>query len=365
LLLAWHHLAYLLAIPYPWIAATLGAFAAMLPIRGRLQLLRWDQPRRWWQRILIDELYYIHWCAALAAALPIALVTLVSLGQRWSESSRRIPLGSTALAIYLSFFTCTFYGIAVRRRWLRVRRIDIAMPGLPAAFEGFRIAHLSDLHIGSQTPRSTGLRWSRRVNALQPDLAVVTGDMVTSGTAFHADIAAVLQHIQVPNGVVVSMGNHDYFGEGEPLVDALRAAGLQVLRNTSITLEKNAQKLRIAAVDDTWTKRADLEATLAHGPRDASTVLLAHDPSLFPRAAELGADLVLSGHTHGGQVAVPFLARRFNLARLSYQYTYGIYTHAKSTLLVHGGLGVTGPPIRLGVPPEIVIVTLRAGSVSP
>ena len=133
---------------------------------------------------------------------------------------------------------------------------------------------------------------------------------------------------------------------------------MTVLRNESRVLERGGATIRLAAADDTWTGRADLVTTM----RDVGgvpTVLLAHDPDLFEEGARLGADLVLSGHTHGGQIAVPFLARFFNLSQLAHRRTYGLYTHGHATLYVHGGLGTTGPPIRLGVPPEVVVLTLR------
>src|SRR5262249_12512399 len=109
----------------------------------------------------------------------------------------------------------------------------------------------------------------------------------------------------------------------------------------------------------TWTRRHDLARALAARPSGMPAVLLAHDPVLFPDAAERGVDLVLSGHTHGGQVAVPLLARKLNLARLMTQFTNGVYRSGSSTLYVHRGLGTTGPPVRLAVAPEIAVLTLR------
>jgi predicted MPP superfamily phosphohydrolase len=231
--------------------------------------------------------------------------------------------------------------------------------GLDPAFDGFRIAHLSDLHIGTLTPRSWGLAWAQAANARGVDLAVVTGDMVTSGTEYHHDIAEVVGALRAKGGVVVSMGNHDYFGDGEPLVVLLRERGVTVLRNEGFAVERGGKKLWIAGIDDTWTRRDDLPAALRGRPEGAPVVLLAHDPDRFDKAVDAGADLVLSGHTHGGQIAMPFFYRSASLATLAHKYNVGVYRKDGATLYVHPGLGTTGPPMRLGVPPEVTILVLR------
>ena len=245
--------------------------------------------------------------------------------------------------------------------WFRVVEHEVRIPGLDARFNGFRIAQLSDLHVGTLTPKSWAIAWSQAANARSPDVAVVTGDMVTSGTEFHEDIAEALGVLKAKMGVFASMGNHDYFGEGEPLVSLLKDRGIQVLRNEGRVIERDGAKLWLAAIDDTWTRRDDLELAMRDRPEGAATVLLAHDPGRFDQAAETGAELVLSGHTHGGQIAVPFLAKQASLAHLAHPYNVGFYHRGRSTLYVHPGLGTTGPPMRLGAAPEVAILVLRSG----
>jgi predicted MPP superfamily phosphohydrolase len=133
-----------------------------------------------------------------------------------------------------------------------------------------------------------------------------------------------------------------------------------VLRNRGQSIERDGECLYVAGVDDTWTRRADIPAALGGRPKGAPTLLLAHDPMLFPQAAAAGVELTLAGHTHGGQLAVPGLHRRLNLARLASPFTVGLYRLGRSILHVSRGAGTTGPPIRLGAPAEISIITLRA-----
>jgi uncharacterized protein len=272
------------------------------------------------------------------------------------------PPTTFALGAYLFFLAVAAWGVFVRRRWVLTRELSVEIAGLPPEFEGYRVAQLSDLHIGGLTPRRWGEAWAKRSNAASPNLVVVTGDLVTSGVEFHGDIAQVIGALKAEDGVVVSMGNHDYFGEGEPLISLLRERGVVVLRNQGMTLTRGEASIFVAGVDDTWTRRADVEQALADRKPGATTLVLSHDPDLFPLAAKHGVDLVLSGHTHGGQVAFPFLAKFLSLAKLAHRFHLGLYRDGDSTLYVHPGLGTTGPPIRVGVAPEVAILTLRAAS---
>lgn len=357
--LAWGEALRRLGVGYPWAVASALALGAVALFRRRVRPVVWDTPRPALRRVLTEETYFIHWCAALGAAL-ISAVALPITGLLFAfGATPASAFGAVALWVYGVLLVISTYAVWVRRHWVVVRHVTLPVRDLPAAFDGLRVAHLSDLHIGGFMPRSTGERWVRMANREGADLVAVTGDLVTSGTAFHQDIAHVLGGLKAPLGVFVSMGNHDYFGDGEPLTTLLREQGLEVLRNTSVALERGGAKLRIAGVDDTWTKRANLDQALADPQPGVPTLLLAHDPDLFPAAADRGADIVLAGHTHAGQVGVPFLVRQLNLSRLKHEFTYGVYRRGDSTLYVHAGLGITGPPLRLGAAPEIVILTLR------
>jgi predicted MPP superfamily phosphohydrolase len=295
----------------------------------------------------VDVPYFVHWTAGFFA-LPLAVIALLVLPARWAF-----------LAAYLAGLALAAYGALVRRRAFAIERVDVAIDRLDPRFDGYRIVHLSDLHIGPWTPRAWGLEWARAANELGCDLAVVTGDMIQSGTAFHDDAADVVGALRAKDGVLVVMGNHDYdHGRGgDALASAIESRGARVLRNDGFSPHES---LYVAGLDDRWSRRADVDRALMHRPEGAATVVLAHDPADFDALAARDVDLVLSGHTHGGQVAVPLVARYANLARFSHRETLGVYKRGASALVVHPGLGTSGPPVRLGVAPAILEITLRA-----
>jgi predicted MPP superfamily phosphohydrolase len=367
-----HVLARLGVEDAPWIAVAAAALMALL-LRGRIRRVRDDRPLGGRGRLLAEELYYVHWCGAIAGALLFAagLVLLAAVSAArgalaaaaaWvgaSEPAGQLTVGAIAAAAYATGLALAIWGVLIRRRWVRVRTIDVPVPGLGAAFEGYRIAQLSDLHVGSLCPPERHDAWVDRANALGADLVALTGDYVTSGVHFHQAIAAALGRLKARDGVAAVMGNHDYFGDGEPLISAMRAAGIRVLRNERAIIVRGGDRLEVAGVDDRWTRRADIEKTLAGRDPTIPLIALAHDPVFFPRLAERGAALVLSGHTHWGQVAAPFLATRHNLAKLAFRFHSGEHRQGSATLVVHPGMGTTGPPVRLGVPPEITVIRLR------
>ncbi|MBX3231843.1 MAG: metallophosphoesterase [Labilithrix sp.] len=335
------------------IGGALGALGVWV-FNGRAEKIAWDAPRPFGPILLFDLPYYVHWSACIFCLVPSVLYLLASplFGG---------PSASFFLGCYATGLVVCFYGVMIRRWFFVTRRVEIAVKGLDPKLDGYRIAHLSDLHIGALTPPWWAERWIDRANALAPDAVAVTGDLVTSGVLFHEAIAEVVGGLRAKDGVFCAMGNHDYFGEGEPLISLLRAKGQKVLRNEGTTIERDGARLYLTAIDDTWTRRADVDRALAGRPEGVPTVMLSHDPDRFPEMAARGVELTLAGHTHGGQIAVPFLGRWINASKLAHQFHIGLYRRGDSVLYVHPGLGTTGPPIRLGVAPAVVLLTLRAG----
>jgi hypothetical protein len=305
------------------------------PSRTRLYLVMWP--------------FFAYWTVAMFFALltPVAL-GVAALG-RWPTDA--------ALAVTFAV-ACALTAAAFAHRTRVVER-EVPIASLPAAFDGYRIVQLTDLHCG---PFASGRRvaaWVASANRLEADLVAVTGDLIASGAAFVPVVTRALGALSGRDGVFACMGNHDYFTEGEAVASGLTAAGLKVLRNEGLEIARDGARIFLAGVDDTWTGRDDLDGALASRPAGMPVVLLAHDPVLFPGAAAQGVDLTISGHTHGGQLGVPFFAERWNLARVMTRFTSGLYRSGASTLFVSHGLGTTGVPIRMLVPPEIAVLTLR------
>ncbi len=312
---------------------------------GRVNLLAHDRPVSTLRRRALELPYMAHLMAGWLGVL--LLLPLWFLGDNVHHAVIVSALVLLALALY---------GVGPGRVWLKVERHTIALDKSLGARNSLTIAHWSDVHLGSMTSKERVLTWVAKSNALGADMVVVTGDVISNGTQFLNDIAESMGALRAPMGVYFIPGNHDYFGAGEPLFQLLRDKGVRVLRNASIELEPG---LRIVGVDDTWTRSADVPRAFEDARPGKETVLcLVHDPGLAEACANQGADVILCGHTHAGQVAIPFAARLANVGRLAYRYAYGVYRIGRATLYVHPGMGTTGPPVRLGVRPTVALLTV-------
>jgi predicted MPP superfamily phosphohydrolase len=315
-----------------------------------------DRPRPRWIGSLAIPLFDVVWTASIFSPIACGLFALFAFPVAALRGLDAPGLDAVTQMGCLVSVVLALYGVFVRRRWVRLRRVEVPIADLPEKLDGYRIAHLSDLHIGSTASASEAKRWIARANALGADLVAVTGDLVSTGSLFHADVIDVLSGLRGRDGVFACLGNHDYYEE-DVLCAGLAERGVRVLRNEGLSIEREGARLWVAGVEDAWRGDVDLSAALDGRVDDHVSLLLAHNPVLFPHAAEHGVHLTLSGHTHAGQVGVPFVEG--GLARLTTRYAAGLFTEGRSSLFVHAGLGTTGPAIRLGVAPEIVEIVLR------
>jgi uncharacterized protein len=272
-----------------------------------------------------------------------------------------------SLALVGSVGVALAWGAAVGGRHLHVSRQRLPVAGLPAPLAGLRIAHLSDLHIGNGLEDAAIARLVDRVNSLEPDLVALTGDLFDGDPHFVAAGARELGRLRGRLGVFAVLGNHDVFAGLEWVAAALRAGApqLTLLRGTWVRVPAAAE-LWIAGLDDPgqdWTRHGAalpaLDALAAARPDRAPAVLLIHRPDAFPQAERLGFELVLAGHFHGGQVALPIGGGRWNPARLLSRFHRGLHRLGRSTLFVSRGIGFAGPRIRLGSAPEIALLELE------
>lgn len=253
------------------------------------------------------------------------------------------------------------------RQWPRVARVTISPAGLPPALDGYTICQLSDLHRGMLVAEGFLRKAVGIANSLRPDVTVVTGDFVSDRAHFATSCGAALSGLQAPDGVYGVLGNHDYWNEDPEAVSAaIQRSGIQLLTNRSVTLRRGGVVWSLSGVDDWWAGKPDLDAALADVPAQAFKVLLCHEPDPADEAALKGFPLQLSGHTHGGQILLPG-QRPLVTPDYGHKYPVGLRRVPGSATQVYTntGLGVIFPPIRINCPPEVTLITLRAGQGSP
>ena len=222
-----------------------------------------------------------------------------------------------------------------------------------------RVAHVTDIHVGRITPMAVQRAAVDLVNAEHPDLVAITGDFVCHSQLYLDSLSELIAAYQAP--VVCVLGNHDHWAGGAEVRRTLQRAGALVLDNAHTTLTLHNQQLQVVGLDDAYTGHADWQRAV-HGLRpDLPTLGLSHIAEEADRLWSAGVSLVLSGHTHAGQFAVPGKPN-LNLAKLVTRYTHGVYREGDSTLFVSSGLGTTGPPVRIGTRSEIALLTLRPAS---
>jgi predicted MPP superfamily phosphohydrolase len=242
-----------------------------------------------------------------------------------------------------------------------IERVTLRIAALPRGLQGLRIAQITDLHVGPAIRADAVAELVARVNALAPDVVVITGDLVDGFVDQLAGEVAALRGLQAPLGCFFVTGNHEYFYRAREWVEHLRSLGCTVLLNAHQVVERDGARLLIAGVCDeagenhTDGHPHDLEGAIAHAPAAHARLLLAHRPDCAPRAAALGFDAQLSGHLHGGQM-FPVTA----LLRATARYVAGLYDVAGMHLYVSRGAGYWGPSMRLGAPSEVTLFELAS-----
>jgi len=314
------------------------------------------------------------------------------------DPGRRYFFRAATAAAGAAPFLTAMYGFAAERLNYQVRRIEIPIPKLPAALDGLQIVQLSDIHLSSYMSRTQVRRAVHMANDLGADLAVVTGDLITGSGDPIADCVDEIRHLRAPLGVWGCNGNHEIYARAEDEAGYLYSqAGMKLLRQENAQITFKGARFNLIGVDyqREYNGRGQRQQMLASAEtlvrRDMPNILLSHNPNSFNRAAELGIELSLAGHTHGGQIQVEILDHRLSPARFISDYIAGLYqrplfapavneraasngsssrklapslfpaqSSAMAHIYVNRGLGTVGAPVRLGVPPEISLIVLRA-----
>jgi len=278
---------------------------------------------------------------------------------------------------FLAASACVGAGLAlyageIERHWIEITHRDVFLPGLPAAFDGFRVAQLSDIHLDEFTEPFFLRDAVNHVNRLNPDAVVLTGDYVTHellpkrfsiGPAWQC--ARLLNNLQCPNRYAV-LGNHDVMIGRNHVIAALSANGITVLDNAYLPIERSGARFWLAGLDDPVEGNPDpgaaIPASIRNVPHEP-IVLLCHAPDYADHLLTLPAGkavaLMISGHTHGGQISLPIVGP-LALPVLGQKYVEGWFRFGDLQLYVNRGLGTVGVPFRFDCPPEITLLTLRS-----
>lgn len=255
----------------------------------------------------------------------------------------------------------TGYGFASALDLPGVQRHTLRLPSLPTEWQGLRIVQISDVHAGPYMGAERMARIKDLATRLSPDMILFTGDQMDRRESDAALFAEGFSGISAPLGVWGILGNHDHFIDPQMSEWALRTAGIEPLVNEAVTFDRGGSRLALIGIEDLNAAgdRAPDFSVISRFPT-SYRICLSHQPQSWRHAAAAGAHLTLSGHTHGGQIALT--GRNLNVARFSTRYIAGPYRREESFLYVSRGVGVGAVPVRVGAPPEIDLLTLTCAA---
>jgi uncharacterized protein len=280
---------------------------------------------------------------------------------------RRFLIASASASAALAL-----YGGEIERHWIELTRRDVFLPGLPEAFNGFRVAQLSDIHLDEFTEPLFLRDGVHHINSLNPDAVFLTGDFVTHGILPNRfsissawQCAKQLNQLECPHRYAI-LGNHDVMVGSTAIAEALTSNGITVLDNAHVPIERAGARFWLAGVDDPVVGVPDPELAIPQSIRNVPhepIVLLCHAPDYVDTLLALpegrAVSLMLAGHTHGGQVRMPIVGPMI-LPPLGHKYVEGWFRFGNLQLYVNRGLGTVGLPIRFDCPPEITLFTLHS-----
>ncbi|MBI1276565.1 MAG: metallophosphoesterase [Anaerolineaceae bacterium] len=248
---------------------------------------------------------------------------------------------------------------------LEIVPVELHLPRLDPAFDGYRLAQISDIHMGTGITTERLLHIAEMVNAQNPDVIALTGDYVTNGDISYLlpGLKEGLSKLQARDGAFAILGNHDHWTDPTAIRIMLGQSGLVDMSNTIHTIRRGNAMLHLAGVDDYWEGLDRLDSVLAQLPAEGCAILLAHEPDFADISAETGRfDLQISGHSHGGQVRLPILNRAIHVPRYSVKYPMGQYQVGSMIQYTNRGVGTIAPAVRFNCRPEITVFTLRAAA---
>lgn len=284
----------------------------------------------------------------------------------WGKT-RRWPkrLRVSLYAIILLLGLMAFWGFFIEPGRLVTRQQTIAIHNWPQSLNGLRVAVLSDIHADDWFIHNKKLRSIvERTNQLQPELIVILGDYMSGDGWVRSKVepevfAEVLKDLRAPLGVYSVLGNHDWWYDGGKVRLALEKDGIKVLEDEVLQINARGTSFWLIGLSDLWTRRPKIEETTSKVPEGQPSIALTHNPDIFPRVPER-VQILLAGHTHGGQVRFPLIGSVVESSKFGERYARGHLFENNHHLFVTTGIGTSIIPVRFGVPPEIVLLTLQS-----
>lgn len=274
---------------------------------------------------------------------------------------RRIFLRTALASLAPAAMTGAAYGL-FESGWLQITRHTVSLPNLPVAFEGTTVAFLTDIHHGPFTSLDYVHTVVRTAISLQPDLILLGGDYSLKDGKYIRPCFDALGGLKAPLGVYGVLGNHDYWHGLADTREGFAAAGITELTNHHVWLERKGERMCLAGVDDLWFGKVDVRAALGDTKDSDAVLLLSHNPDVAEKMKDTRVGLMLSGHTHGGQVVFPSGEAPFVSSRYGQKYLKGFVQAPHTRVYVSRGLGTTSAPFRVGSRPELTLLTLTADS---
>jgi uncharacterized protein len=276
-----------------------------------------------------------------------------------TKKTRRKALRLIKLGLFVSGLCTLLYAYFIEPNWIEINSLQLTLPHLASEFNGYKIVQISDIHVNKWMTSARLNRIVRLVNGQKPDLIVATGDFVTRNQQrFIPNLDATIGQLSAKDGIYGVLGNHDYSVNAPEVEKILAKNNIVNLKNTFYTLQRDNAKLYLAGVDDVYFGKDRLDLVLENLPSDGAAILLAHEPDFADKSKLTGRfDLQLSGHSHAGQIRIPFL-RPLVLPTFAKKYYSGLYQFGQMKLYTNRGLGMTGFHLRFNCRPEITVFNL-------
>lgn len=272
-----------------------------------------------------------------------------------------IFLSKSVKIIFIATICALLYAHFIEPNWIDINYVQLNLPHLASEFNGYRIVQITDIHVDRRTKIQHLNRVFRIVNQQKPDLIAITGDFITRRQIkFISKLTATLGQLSAKDKIVAVLGNHDYWVSATKIIEVLEKKNILNLDNKVYTLKRGNSMLHIAGVDDVWVGKDRLDLVLQQLPQEGAAILLAHEPDFADTSTTANRfDLQLSGHSHAGQIRLPFL-KPPALPGLGKKYYDGLYKVGEMFQYTNRGIGMTGLHLRFSSRPEITVFELKA-----